>query len=182
MLGAGGCDGLLTLLLILRQRVELFTEGVFGRGRCSRCSSARANVGTGRGDRLLIVAAPPPPPCLLERRLALSEALLGVVACPEDFGEPPAGLVPFAAPVDRDGSVEPAKVDEGRGAGVAELVDPERQRISARTQPVTTFRPVVIKVVVQPGEVVSPPALGSLEPLEGVLVALSWAARPATSS
>ena len=93
------------------------------------------------------------------------------MACPEDGGDLTAGLLPPHGSVGGDGGVEPSKVVEGRGAGVAELVDPERQRIVGPDAGGHHLRPVAVKVVVQPFEVFSPPALGRLEPLEGVLVA-----------
>jgi hypothetical protein len=118
-LGGGGCDRPLTLLVILRQGVEPFTQGAFGPGRLLQVLFGDGSAGAGGGDRLVVVAAPSPPPCLLQRSLALSEGLLGVVACPQYVGKPPAGVVPFRGPIGGDRRIEPAEVGESRGPGVA---------------------------------------------------------------
>ncbi len=53
----------------------------------------------------MVVAAPAATARLLHRGVTLGEFLFGSLAGPEDVGELPAGLLPFFAPVGRDGGV-----------------------------------------------------------------------------
>ena len=119
----------------------------------------------------MIGSAPVAPLGLLEDGLAFGELPFGVVACPEDVGKLAAVLLPIRDSVGGEGGVEPVQVADGGSTGVAQLVDPERQRVVRPDTGGDHIGPMMVKLVAQPGELVAPPALGRLEPFERVLVA-----------
>ena len=98
-------DRLTTLVLIMRDGIEAFTEILFGRVCLFGALSGDIDQGLGGGHRLVIASAPVAPPGLLQRGLAFCELPFGVVACPKDVGKLAAVLLPFRDSVGGDGGI-----------------------------------------------------------------------------
>jgi hypothetical protein len=117
-------------------------------------------------------------PDLLYGGTCTPECLFGSLARPEDAGELPTGVVELGGPVDWDSGVEVPQVFGRRNASVAELVDAVSERVSCLRASGDDLSPVVVKLAVQAGDVVLPPALGRLEALQDPL----FVAQPADAA
>ncbi len=125
----------------------------------------------GGGDGVAVVASPVAAPRFIEAGLAVGQDPLRVVSGPEDLGQLGAGVLRFAAPVGGQGGVELLDAGGGGGAGVAELGDPEGERILGPNAGRHRLGPVVVEPVAKPDQFFLAPTFGRLEALEGYLVA-----------
>ena len=119
----------------------------------------------------MVVASPPATTGLIKVRVAFAERLLGLVSDLEQIRHLTAGLLPFVGAVWGNQGVELAHPVSCRGAGMAEPLDVEGERVIRSDTRRDHPGPVVIKPVAKPHQAFSPPPFARLEALERDLVA-----------
>jgi hypothetical protein len=131
-----------------------------------------ANLVLGGVDGVMVVASPATAAGFVQAGLATRQGSFGFESSPDDCGELGTGLVPLLGPVRGDGGVELAHPGECGGAGVSEFVDAKGESVIDANTGCDHLSPMVVELLVESADVVSPPSLSLLESLEGTLVSL----------
>jgi hypothetical protein len=160
------------LLLVTRDGSQFVAEVAFRSHSLLQALLAKGDLGLGRGDGFMVVASPPTAAGVIAVRLAGGERLLGVVSGPEQVRQLTAELHPFFAAVWGDLGVEPLHPGGCGSAGVSELLNAKGNRVIGADTRRDHPSPVVIELIVESADVVSPPPFGPLESLQVVRVSL----------
>ena len=165
-------DHLLAFLLVTGDGSQFVPEVAFRSHSLLQALFAKGDLGLGSRDGFMVVASPPTAAGVIEVRLAGGERLLGVVSGPEQVRQLTAELLPFFAAVWGDLGVELVHPGGCGRAGVSELVDAKGKRVIGADTRRDHPSPVVIELIVESADVVSPPPFGPLESLQVVRVSL----------
>jgi len=142
-------DVLLSVSLMLGEGGEPLAQLVF-RGDCLLDTPlGHDNLCLGVRDGLTVVPSPPPAAGLLQSGLARREHRGSLVSLPNSVGQSPAGLLPLVSTVVRNTGVDRPAVAFGGGARVAELVDPEGERVVDAHAGDCDVGPVVVESLVE---------------------------------
>ena len=158
------------LLLVTRDGSQFVPEVAFRSHSLLHALLAKGDLGLGSRDGFMVVASPPTAAGVIEVRLAGGERLLGVESGPEQVRQLTAELLPFFAAVWGDLGVELVHPGGRGSAGVSELVDAKGKRVIGADTRRDHPSPVVIELIVESADVVSPPPFGPLESLQVVRV------------
>ncbi len=163
-------DHLLAFLLVTGDGSQFVPEVAFRSHSLLKALFAKGDLGLGSRDGFMVVASPPTAAGVIEVHLGGGERLLGVVSGPEQVRQLTAELLPFFAAVWGDLGVELVHPGGCGRAGVSELVDAKGKRVIGADTRRDHPSPVVIELIVESADVVSPPPLGPLESLQVVRV------------
>ena len=165
-------DHLLAFLLVTGDGSQFVPEVAFRSHSLLKALFAEGDLGLGSRDGFMVVASPPTAAGVIEVHLAGGERLFGVVSGPEQVRQLTAELLPFFAAVGgnpgrRAGS--PWRLWSRGRVGACRC---RRQAGHRRGHSRDHLGPVVIELIVESADVVSPPPLGPLESLQVVRVSL----------